>query len=160
MRPPKTSIRGRCVAPPSRFDRFAQGAVGGEQVHILEQGRLIGAVTGRAVSVGHCEMSSPTIITQGDERAVPYHGLYINLDRSAGRRENFERQLAAAGHGAVLCALSAIEGAKLSTARIRAARRRDRLLLLSLPRAGSGALETCRSTSWKTMPCCPRTFNP
>jgi GR25 family glycosyltransferase involved in LPS biosynthesis len=47
----------------------------------------------------------------------PYHGLYINLDRSAGRRENFERQLAALGLAPFYARFPAIDGAMLSTAR-------------------------------------------
>jgi|SRR6185295_14400888 len=47
----------------------------------------------------------------------PYHGLYINLDRSPGRRQNFEQQLATLGLASLYARFPAIEGAMLSTAR-------------------------------------------
>src|SRR5215510_12001663 len=47
----------------------------------------------------------------------PYHGLYINLDRSAGRRESFEQQLAELKLAPFYARFPAVEGTKLSTAR-------------------------------------------
>ncbi len=47
----------------------------------------------------------------------PYHGLYINLDRSAGRRSAFEQQLESFGLAETYARFPAIEGALLSNAR-------------------------------------------
>jgi hypothetical protein len=42
--------------------------------------------------------------------AHPYHGLYINLDRSPERRRNMEDQLAACGLSDIYARFPAVDG--------------------------------------------------
>jgi hypothetical protein len=72
----------------------------------------------------------------------PYHGLYINLDRSTARRDAMETQLDRLGLSSLYARFPAIDGASLNSPRSEIGKGEAGLLPVALPRsdecAGAG----------------------